>query len=176
MVSAICPLTSRVNVSAWMPTASGPSEARICEARANRKSPVRIAIVLVHRELALWWPRRMDRLVHHVVVVQGGQMGQLDRGRGRDHARIAGIAELRGEQDQGGPEPFPAGLEQVGGRLGQQFLLGPCRVGQLLLDQGKPVNDLRGQRGVGQLNRDGGDQSGSWSSVIAAVTDHLGRA
>ncbi len=44
------------------------------------------------------------------------------------------------------------------------------------LDQGEPVNDLRGQRGVGQLHRDGGDQSGSRSSVIAAVTDRVGLA
>ncbi len=30
------------------------------DARANRKSPVRMAIVLVQREFALWAPRRID--------------------------------------------------------------------------------------------------------------------
>ena len=64
----------------------------------------------------------------------------------------------------------------MGGRLGQQFLFGPRGVGQLLLDQGKPVNDVRGQRGVGQFHRDGGDQSGSRSSFVAAVTGRVGLA
>src|SRR6202451_2611538 len=58
MVSAICPLTSRVNVSAWILTACGPRSARMREAWANRKSPVRIATELLHRELADAWPRR----------------------------------------------------------------------------------------------------------------------
>ncbi len=52
MVSAICPVTSRLNVSAWIRTASGPRRARIWEAWANRKSPVRMATELFQRELA----------------------------------------------------------------------------------------------------------------------------
>ena len=43
-VSRIWPWTSRSNVRAWMRTHSGPRSARMSEARANRKSPVRIAM------------------------------------------------------------------------------------------------------------------------------------
>jgi hypothetical protein len=41
-----------------MRMASSPRSARIRDARANRKSPVRMAIMLLHREFALSWPRR----------------------------------------------------------------------------------------------------------------------
>src|SRR6266702_4337252 len=58
MVSAICPVTSRLNVSAWILTASGPRSARIWDAWAKRKSPVRMATELFHWELTYGWPRR----------------------------------------------------------------------------------------------------------------------
>src|SRR6266571_5634202 len=58
MVSAICPVTSRLNVSAWILTASGPRSARIWDAWAKRKSPVRMATELFHWELTDGWPRR----------------------------------------------------------------------------------------------------------------------
>ena len=58
MVSAICPATSRPNVSAWILTACGPRSARMREACANRKSPVKMATELLHRELTEGWPRR----------------------------------------------------------------------------------------------------------------------
>jgi hypothetical protein len=41
-----------------MRTASGPRSARIADARANSRSPVRIATLLVHRLFALGAPRR----------------------------------------------------------------------------------------------------------------------
>ena len=51
------------------------------EARANRKSPVRMATELPHRALALGGPAAHGGLVHDVVVVQRGQVGQLARPR-----------------------------------------------------------------------------------------------
>ena len=77
-VSAIWPWTSRANVRACSRTYSGPRSATMSEARANRKSPTRIATVLPQRSLALVEPRRSCGLVHHVVVVQAGHVGQLD--------------------------------------------------------------------------------------------------
>src|SRR5579871_5295253 len=58
MVSASCPATSRLNVSAWIRTACGPRPARMRDACANRKSPVKMATELLHRELTDGWPRR----------------------------------------------------------------------------------------------------------------------
>ncbi len=63
---------------AWIRTASGPRSARISDDRANRKSPVRMAMVLSQRALADWAPRRNGGLVHDVVVVERRQVRQLD--------------------------------------------------------------------------------------------------
>ena len=83
------------------------------DARANRKSPVRIATVLSQRAFALARAAAQRRLVHHVVVVERRQVGQLDHdGRGHD-ARRGRVAELRGEQHQQRPEPLAAGVDQV---------------------------------------------------------------
>ena len=57
-VSRIWPSTSRVNVCAWMRTASGPRSAVSSEDFAKRKSPVRIATWLSQRALAESAPRR----------------------------------------------------------------------------------------------------------------------
>ena len=59
-VSRIWPVQSRSNVRAWMRTASGPRSASRSDARANRKSPVRIATVLSQRALAESAPRRRE--------------------------------------------------------------------------------------------------------------------
>jgi hypothetical protein len=67
-------------------------------------------------------------LVHHVVVVEAGHVGQLhhhgrahdvveDRAPGRTDGRIIGRPELRGQHHQQWPEPFPAGGDDVPGRL-----------------------------------------------------------
>ena len=59
-------------------------------------------------------------LVHHVVVVERGEVGQLDdAGRG-EHALAAGVTGLGGQQHQQRPEPLAAGLHQVPGRLGDE--------------------------------------------------------
>jgi hypothetical protein len=55
--------------------------------------------------------------VHHVVVVQRGEVRQLhDDGRGH-HAGGVGVAELGREHHQQRPEPLAAGLHQVLGGL-----------------------------------------------------------
>ena len=98
------------------------------EARANRKSPVRIATVLSQRELADGWPAPDRRLVHHVVVEQRGQVGQLDRDRSRHEPAVPRIAELRGEQHEHRAEALAARVDQVQGGLGEQGLLGARRL------------------------------------------------
>jgi hypothetical protein len=54
------------------------------------------------------------RLVHHVVVVERGQMHQLDHRTGDRH--LVGVRirpQLRRQHREQGPESFAAGLEQV---------------------------------------------------------------
>ena len=98
----------------------GPRSARMSEARAKRKSPVRIAMLLPQRALALDARRGGRRLVHDVVVVERGEVGQLDHDGGRDDPGAAGVAELGGEQHQQRAEPLAAGLDQVQRRLGDE--------------------------------------------------------
>ena len=53
------------------------------------------------------------RFVHHVVVVQRGEMGQLDdKSRGHHCCRVR-IAELRREHDEQWPEPLASCVEQM---------------------------------------------------------------
>ena len=60
------------------------------------------------------------RLVHHVVVVERGEVGQLDDTCGGHHAVGVGITGLCGQQHQQRPEPLAPGLEQVPGGLGDE--------------------------------------------------------
>jgi hypothetical protein len=95
-------------------------------------------------------------LVHHVVVVERRQMGQLHHDGGRDDSGCRRIAELRGEQDQHGPEPLAARRHQMLGGLGQQRLLAVDRLQQQGLDVGEPLLHLRGERVVhSQTERNG---------------------
>ena len=101
------------------------------------------------------------RLILHIVVVQRGEVGKLDRDRGRHDPAIPGVAELRGQQHQGGAEPLAARIHEVAGGLSQQRVLRPCSLAQALLNQGEAINDLGRQRRVGEFHRDNCDQSGS---------------
>ena len=56
------------------------------------------------------------RLVHHVVVVERGEVSDLDRLSGGQHFGGVAVAELCGEQGEHRPHPLAAGLEQVAGR------------------------------------------------------------
>ncbi len=123
------------------------------DAWANRKSPVRMATELLHRELAEGQAAAHLGLVHHVVVEQGGQVGQLDGHRRVDDPGVPRVAELRGQQHQQGPEPLAARLDGVPGRLGEQLFAGVRRLQQRLLDPGQVAQDLRLQGGVREIYR-----------------------
>ena len=60
------------------------------------------------------------RVVHRVVVHQGGHVDQLDHGRQRDRPRIARARRLVGQEQQRGPEHLPLHLEQVRVDLGDE--------------------------------------------------------
>ena len=60
------------------------------------------------------------RLVHDVVVVERGEVGQLHPGGGRDDPLVDPVAELGGEQREERPEPLPAGRREVRAGLGDE--------------------------------------------------------
>ena len=121
------PMTSRSNVRACSRTASGPRSASRFDARENRKSPVRIATVLSQRALADARAAPHGRLVHDVVVVQRGEVGQLDDHRGRHDSGRARVAEVRGEHADQRPEPLAAGVDQVARGVGDELVVGAHR-------------------------------------------------
>ena len=47
-------------------------------------------------------PRRLGGFVHHIVVVEGRQMGELDNHRGLDHVVVNLSAHSGGKQSQKG--------------------------------------------------------------------------
>ena len=171
-VSRIWPVHSRSKVRAWIRTASGPRSASRSEARANRKSPVRIATVLFHRAFADSPTAPPVRLVHHVVVVQRRQVGQLDHHGRLGHTRCAGVAELRGQQDQQRPEPLPAGVDEVARRLGDERVVALGRLVQQLLDppQAQPAGRPRdrGRRSPGRTGQGEGATSASYRMKMPA--------
>ena len=117
------------------------------EARAKRKSPVRIATVLSHRALALAAPRRSGGLVHDVVVVQRRQVGELDDDGGRHDAGRGRVAELRRQQHEQRPEPLAAGVDQVPGGLGDERVVALHRVVQRRLDRARPARSASSSAG-----------------------------
>ena len=100
-------------------------------------------------------------LVHHVVVIQGRQVGELDRHRGRHYPLVLRVAELGGQQHQGGAEPLATRIDEVPGCLREQLMLGARRIPQALLDQRQAVDDIGCQRRIGQLHGHHSDHSGS---------------
>ena len=85
-------------------------------------------------------------LVHHVVVVERRQVGQLDHARRGDHVLDVGVlAGLGGQQHEQRPEALAAGLHQVAGGLGHEAGAAADVPGQRLLDLGQPVLEPRGQ-------------------------------
>ena len=104
------------------------------DARANRKSPVRIATVLSQRAFADWRTAAQRRLVHDVVVVERREVGQLDDDGGGHDAGRGRVAELRGQQHEQRPEPLAAGVDQVPGGLGDERVVALDRLAQQLLD------------------------------------------
>ena len=87
-----------------MRTASGPRSASRSDARAKSRSPVRMAMLLRPAAVGAGRPAPHGGLVHDVVVVQRGQVGQLaDHGRA-DHLR----------RRPGRPAGRPAGRASAG--------------------------------------------------------------
>ena len=82
---------------------------------------MRIATVLSQRALADGAPRRSGGLVHDVVVVERGQVGQLD-----DDARpgrrlgASGSPNCAASSDEQRAEPLAAGVDQVARGLGDE--------------------------------------------------------
>ena len=82
-------------------------------ARANSRSPVRIATELPHTVCALGTPRRICASSMTSSWYSEREVGDLDRLGGGDHVVGDAGAELRGEQRQHRAHPLAAGLEQV---------------------------------------------------------------
>ncbi len=93
------------------------------------------------------------RLVHHVVVVERGQVHQFDDRAGDRHLPGVGVrSDLRGQHGEQRPEPLAAGLEQVRQRVGHH-LVGAAQLGvHELLDPPDTVAHGRGERGVAEVN------------------------
>ena len=107
-------------VWARMRVASVPRSAVISDARANRKSPVRMAIEFVQRALAETAPAAQDGFVHHVVVVQRRQMGELDgNGRRYDGGGFR-ITEAGGQEHDQRTETLSARVDEVARGLGDE--------------------------------------------------------
>ena len=58
-------------------------------------------------------PAAHERLVHDVVVVERGEVGQLDAGRGGDHRLVPPGPELGCEQGEQRPEPLATRSDEV---------------------------------------------------------------
>ena len=67
------------------------------------------------------------RLVHDVVVVQRGEVGQLDHDGRRDDLGPRRVAEVRGQQADQRAEPLAPGVDQVGRRAGDEVVVGRGR-------------------------------------------------
>ena len=74
----------------------------------------------LNRALIVGMPRRQHRVVHRVVVHQGGEVDQLhDRGE-RGGPRIGRAGRLVRQQQQRGPEHLALHLQEVRVHLGDQ--------------------------------------------------------
>ena len=96
-------------------------------------------------------------LVHHVVVVERREVGQLDDARGGDDlGGVGSVTGLGGEQHQQRPEALAARLHQVAGGLGDEPRAAAHMTGEGLLDDLHPDAETLGERRV----RDGQRQTG----------------
>src|SRR5436190_960821 len=113
-------------------------------------------------------------LVHHVVVVQGGKVGELHHGRGQHHVGSAAVADLRRDGREQRAEPLAARVDQVPGGLGDQRVVAGHRGVQLVLDGCERGPDRRLQAGIGQLDTDRGARyRGTWNRCAWNRGSHL---
>src|ERR1019366_2098303 len=90
-------------------------------------------------------------LIHDVVVVQRGEMGELHTGRRRDDVTVDPAAQLGGEQREHRPETLAPGLGQMHGRLRDEGVLVVDDTAQQRVDRRQPA-----PQSFGQLWRRGG--------------------
>ena len=99
----------------------GRGRRAISDARANRKSPVRIATVLSQRALADGAPRRSGASsITSSWYSVARWVSSTTTAAGDQHRPASRVAELRGQQHEQRAEPLAAGLDQVAGRLGDE--------------------------------------------------------
>ncbi len=87
-------------------------------------------------------------LVHDVVVVERGEVGELDHDGGRDHAGRTGVAELGGQQHQQRTEALPARGHQMAGGDGDEGDVALDGLGERDLHRFHPGLDVTGQIAV----------------------------
>ena len=106
--------------------------------------------MLSHRALAETRAAADCSLVHDVVVIERGQVGQLDDHRGWNDLRSVRVAEVRCQRADQRTEPLATGVDQVPGRTGDDLVVGAHRFGERRLDalQASPHGLL--QLGVGE--------------------------
>ncbi len=82
------------------------------------------------------------RLVHHVVVVERRQMGELDDHAGRHDPPGLRVPELRGEEHEQGPEPLATGVHEVPRGVGHERVVAPHGLLEARLDLRQPRGKL----------------------------------
>ncbi len=102
-----------------------------------------------------------DRLVHHVVVVESREMGQLDRHCRRDDLRRPRLTEMRSEQHYRRAEPLAARVDQMPRRVGEHVAYSRGHLPQFLLDLAETGPHLGGERAVTKVHGDKCDHAGS---------------
>ncbi|GAB3997575.1 hypothetical protein GCM10029992_20930 [Glycomyces albus] len=89
-------------------------------------------------------------LVHDVVVVEGGQVGQFE-GHGRfEDAGPVRVAQVGAREGEHRPEPLASGVDQVRSGLAQQRLVGVDGLEQSLFDGLERFADAVGEGVVGK--------------------------
>ncbi len=93
------------------------------------------------------------RLVDHVVVVEGGQVYELDRD-GPHQVVVGGVLVAgrgAGEREQG-PEPLAPGRDQVGGHFVQEPVAGDDRCGEQGLQTPQSLLQAGQAEGLGRIH------------------------
>ena len=131
--------------------ASVPRSAVSRDAWAKRKSPVRIAMLLSHLAFARHGAAPHGRLVHHVVVVERGEVCELDHSGGLDDLLAVPVrAELGGEQCEERADPLAARLHEVQRGFRDRVEVALHDVVQDALHLGQAVLDYLSEHGVHQ--------------------------
>ena len=156
-----------MNVSAWIRTASGPELGG--ELGGLREQPVagedrdQVVVAGVGRVGAA----AQRGLVHHVVVVERADVGDLDDARGgQDLVGVGPVAGLGGQQHQQRPEPLAAGGEQVARRFGDVRRPAARVLEERRLDRRHPLAQTGGEGVVG-------DRQGQLGTGAPARSAHL---